>query len=111
MKKLKRIRKVERPCTKFSTRKKWIVYFSSYILQSMAFIKVLFTGKEVKYAFYYSKKQKEIGQKINLGRRTYPTFNGREYSECSNLKNGWNNWNDSQLVGIGSDSDININYK
>lgn len=106
--KTKRFKKFKKPCTRFSTRKKWIVYVTSYLLQTAAFLKVLFTGKEVNYAFYFSKKQNDISFDYNAP-CCYPTYKGKEYSECSALENGWNNWNDSKLVGIGSDSDITFN--
>ena len=105
---MKRFRQFEKPETRFSNRAKWVTYFSSYVLQFMAFVKVLFTGREVKYAFFFSKKQDAICRDLESDRTVFPTFNGKYYSECSRLKNGWNNWNDSKLIGVGSDSDIKL---
>lgn len=107
---MKRFRKFEKPCTKHSNHSKWFVYLSSYTLQLMAFFITLFTKKHIDYAFYYSKKQDDISfdYMLNYNKITYPVFKGKKYSECSYLTNGWNNWDDSKLVGIGNISDIQI---
>lgn len=101
----------EKPETKYSTRPKWQVYLSSYYLQTLAFVISLFTRKPATHAFFYSKKQDAIGASMFItsqySKSKSPRFRGRAYSEMSELKHGWNNWNDSKLIGIGSNADIN----
>ena len=61
----------------------------------------------MEYDFWYSQKQKEIGDKLMSNGRFYVTINGMEYTECmAHSKNLKSNWDDAVFLGTFNDKDI-----
>ena len=89
--------------------KKLKLKIKGFLLYIRVFFINLFLKNKHTHAFYYSKKQNEIIEdySYSLGKKKYKaTFKGKEYTEMKQFKDGWCNWDDSKLIGIGRDENI-----
>lgn len=70
----------------------------------------LFVGKRPTHVFYFSSKQKEISDEIwlynGMNQRNTVMFKDKEYTEMREFKDGWPNWDDAKIIGIGSYDDV-----
>ena len=86
-------------------------------LKLLAWYMRVIEGKKVTHAFFYSQKQKDLADKLipsicwsdgSSFPRFKVLFQGKEYSEMKDIRQGWCNWSDSRLVGLGTQEDVTI---